>query len=76
MLQHSVAMADGLVAGQPKASVDVAGRADEAFFGGGVHFAPLKIVVPSLLEPLAVDWKRRASVPCSARSTNQVIQIT
>jgi hypothetical protein len=30
--QHAVAMADGLVAGQAQASVDVAGGADEAFF--------------------------------------------
>ncbi len=35
--QHGVAVADGLVAGQAQASVDVAGGADEAFFRVGVQ---------------------------------------
>jgi hypothetical protein len=30
-------MADGFVAGQAQASVDIAGGADEAFFCGGVQ---------------------------------------
>ena len=35
--EHGVAVADGLVAGQAQASVDIAGGADKAFFGGGVQ---------------------------------------
>jgi len=35
--QHAVAMADGLVAGEAQAPVDVAGGSDESFFGGGMQ---------------------------------------
>ena len=37
MPQHGVAMADGLVAGEAEAAVDVACGADDAFFDSGMQ---------------------------------------
>src|ERR1700677_1885124 len=50
--QHPVSVADGLVAGQAEAPVDVAGWADEAFFRGCLHVRLRGLgVLTSLAEP-------------------------